>query len=124
MPSRRGQNEMTQEEQAEFLATGWTLQVASLGPEGFPHLVAMWYGMVDGAIHFTTFAKAQKVINLKRDPRITCMLESGEEYQELRGLVIEGEAEVIQGNPRSGARGDGRDRGETGGRQGGKAMPR
>ena len=99
MPSRRSQIEMTPEEQEEFLATGWTLQVASIGTQGYPHLVAMWYGMIDGEIHFTTFTKAQKVLNLERDPRITCMLESGEQYQELRGLVIEGEAEVIQGDP-------------------------
>ena len=99
MPSRRSQIEMTAEEQKEFLATGWTLQVASIGHQGYPHLVAMWYGMIDGEIHFTTFAKAQKVLNLERDPRITCMLEAGEQYQELRGLVIEGEAEVIQDDP-------------------------
>lgn len=99
MPSRRSQIEMTPEEQEEFLATGWTLQVASIGSQGYPHLVAMWYGMIGGEIHFTTFAKAQKVLNLERDPRITCMLESGEQYQELRGLVVEGDAEVIQGDP-------------------------
>jgi PPOX class probable F420-dependent enzyme len=99
MPSRRSQIEMTPEEQEEFLAAGWTLQVASIGTQGYPHLVAMWYGMIDGEIHFTTFAKAQKLLNLERDPRITCMLESGEQYQELRGLVVEGDAEVIQGDP-------------------------
>lgn len=99
MPSRRSQIAMTPEEQDEFLATGWTLQVASIGPNGWPHLVAMWYAVIDGEIHFTTFAKAQKVLNLKRDARITCMLEAGEEYQELRGLVVEGEAEVVEGDP-------------------------
>ena len=98
MPSRRSQIEMTAEEQEEFLANGWTLQVASIGPQGFPHLVAMWYGMIEGMIHFTTFVKAQKVLNLERDARITCMLESGEEYQKLRGLVVEGEAEIVKGD--------------------------
>ena len=89
---------MTEEEQGEFLEAGWTLQVASVGPGGWPHLVAMWYAVIDGAIHFTTFAKAQKVLNLRRDPKLSCMLEAGEEYQELRGLVIEGEAEVVEGD--------------------------
>ncbi len=86
---------MTDEERTAFLDQGWTLQVASNGPRGFPHLVAMWYVMIDGVIHFTTYAKSQKAINLQRDPRVTCMLEAGTSYAELQGLVIEGEAAVI-----------------------------
>ena len=96
MPSRRGQIALTQEEQDKFMEDGWTLQVASIGPGGFPHLVAMWYVVIDGVITFTTFGKSQKVLNLKRDPKITVMLESGKAYNELKGLVIEGEAEIIE----------------------------
>ena len=73
-----------------------TIQIASNGPKGFPHLVAMWYVVIDGMVHFTTFGKSQKVLNLKRDPKITAMLESGKAYTELRGLVIEGNAEVLE----------------------------
>ena len=58
MPSRRNMIAMTDEETKEFIETGWTLQVASNGNNGFPHLVAMWYGVIDGKIHFTTYAKA------------------------------------------------------------------
>lgn len=90
---------MTDDEQQEFIETGWTLQVASNGHNGFPHLVAMWYGVIDGKIHFTTYGKAQKVLNLKRDPRITVMLESGTEYSKIKGLVIEGQADVVEGDP-------------------------
>ncbi len=86
---------MTLEEQAQYLEEGRSLQVASNGPRGYPHLVAMWYVVDDGDIVFTTFAKSQKVLNLQRDPKITCMLESGVGYAELRGLVIEGDALVI-----------------------------
>ena len=99
MPSRRTQIAMTDEEQQAFLEQGWTLEVASNGPRGWPHLVAMWYAMLDGKIHFTTFTKSQKIRNLRRDPKITCLLEAGEAYEELRGLVIEGEAEVIGDDP-------------------------
>jgi nitroimidazol reductase NimA-like FMN-containing flavoprotein (pyridoxamine 5'-phosphate oxidase superfamily) len=95
MPSRRGAITMTPEEQERYLHDGWTLQVASIGPKGYPHLVAMWYAVIDGAIHFTTFRKSQKVLNLRRNPKLTCMLESGKAYSELRGLVIEGEGEII-----------------------------
>jgi nitroimidazol reductase NimA-like FMN-containing flavoprotein (pyridoxamine 5'-phosphate oxidase superfamily) len=96
MPSRRGSIAFTDEEREAFLNAGWTLQVASNGHKGFPHLVAMWYVVVDGRICFTTFGKSQKIMNLRRDPKITCMLESGKGYAELKGLVIEGEAELVE----------------------------
>lgn len=99
MPSRRDLITLTEDEQRAFLDEGWTLEVASIGPSGFPHLVAMWYVVKDGLIHFTTFGKSQKIMNLKRDPKMTVMLESGKTYNELKGLVIESEAEIIEDTP-------------------------
>lgn len=99
MPSRRSAIALTDEEQKQFLEESWTLQVASNGHKGYPHLVAMWYVVIDGKIHFTTFGKSQKIMNLKRDPKITCMLESGKGYAELKGLVIEGDAEIVEDTP-------------------------
>jgi len=96
MPSRRGAIALTEEEQKQILDESWTLQVASNGHKGFPHLVAMWYVVIDGKIHFTTFGKSQKILNLRRDSKISCMLESGRGYAELKGLVIEGEAELLE----------------------------
>lgn len=95
MPSRRGQIALTDAEREEFLRDGWTLQVASTGPKGYPHLVAMWYVVIDGVIHFTTFRKSQKILNLRRSPKLTVMLEAGKGYNELKGMVIEGEAELV-----------------------------
>lgn len=99
MPSRRADIALTEEEKQKFMEDGWTLQVASIGPGGYPHLVAMWYVLVDGKIHFTTFGKSQKVINLRRDPKISVMLESGKGYAELKGLVIEGTGTIIEDTP-------------------------
>lgn len=95
MPSRRASIALTDAEQQELLDDSWTLQVASIGPKGYPHLVAMWYVVVDGLIHFTTFRKSQKILNLKRNPKISVILETGKGYQELRGMVIEGTAELL-----------------------------
>ena len=96
MPSRRTSIALTAEEQEAFLNDSWTLQVASVGPKGYPHMVAMWYVVIDGLIHFTTFGKSQKIMNLRRDPKITVMLESGKGYSELKGLVIEGQGELLE----------------------------
>ena len=92
MPSRRGSIALTGAEQEAMLNESWTLQVASNGHKGFPHLVAMWYIVDGGEICFTTFRKSQKILNLQRDSKITVMLEGGKAYTELHGLVIEGHA--------------------------------
>jgi PPOX class probable F420-dependent enzyme len=94
MPSQRERIRMTDDEVAEFLATEKTVQVASIGPDGTPHLVPMWFAVIDGRIAFWTFAKAQKTLNLRRDPRLTCLVEAGDSYGELRGVSITGRAEI------------------------------
>lgn len=71
MPSSRDQIRMTDREIAEFLAQGRTLAVATNTLDGAPHLVAMWYALIDGKITFWTYRKSQKAVNLRRDPRLT-----------------------------------------------------
>jgi PPOX class probable F420-dependent enzyme len=93
--NQRGQIVMSQEEIDAFLVGGRSMTLATLGPSGHPHLVAMWYGIVDGVPCFETKAKSQKVANLRRDPRVTCLIETGDVYDQLRGISIEGTAEVI-----------------------------
>ena len=61
-----------------------------------PHLVAMWFAVVDGDIWFETKAKSQKVVNLRRDPRISCLVEAGHTYDTLRGVELEGTAEIVE----------------------------
>ena len=95
MASRRDQIMMTPAEVEAFLDEQRTLQVASINADGTPHLVAMWYARHGDAIAFWTYAKSQKVVNLKRDPRLTVMVESGDKYEELRGVTIYGHAVVI-----------------------------
>lgn len=96
MPSRRDQIRMTTEEVAAFLDDQRVLNVATNGPTGHPHVVAMWYAMVDGKPAFWTFAKSQKVVNLRRDPKITGLVESGDRYSDLRGVELVGRAELVE----------------------------
>ena len=96
MPSRRNQIALTEEEMTQFMADGWTLQVASIGHNGYPHLVAMWYAVIDGQVWFETKAASQKAVNLRRDPRVTILIEDGLTYDKLRGVSLEGTAEVVE----------------------------
>lgn len=86
---------MTDEEIAAILDDRRTLQVASINADGSPHLVPMWFTTIDGDPTFWTYRKSQKIVNLRRDPRITVMVEAGDVYEELRGVSIAGHAEII-----------------------------
>ena len=79
-----------------FLAEGRDLQVASINRDGTPHLVTMWYLVQDGAVGFWTYGKSQKVLNLRRDPRVTVLVATGARYEELRGVSIAGRAEIVE----------------------------
>jgi PPOX class probable F420-dependent enzyme len=85
---------MTSDEVHDFLREHRTAQVATVDGHGMPHLVAMWYGLLDGDLVMWTYAKSQKARNLRRSPKIACLVESGERYEELRGVSLTGEAEV------------------------------
>jgi len=95
MPSRRDAISLTPGEQREFLESGKTLYLASNGKDGFPHIVAMWYGLDGADVVMTTYRKSQKVLNLRRDPRCAIILERGETYDKLKGLLLRGRCEVI-----------------------------
>ncbi len=86
---------MTAQEAARMLAAGRKVQLATNGPDGFPHLVTMYYVMLDGMITFWTYRTSQKARNLERDPRISCLVETGEEYFDLRGVLVQGAARRI-----------------------------
>jgi PPOX class probable F420-dependent enzyme len=87
---------MTAADQADLLAGSHKLQLATINRDGTPHLVTMFYVMLDGQIAFWTYRSSQKARNLARDPRVTCLVETGEEYFELRGVQVVGLARCIE----------------------------
>ncbi|WP_320668810.1 pyridoxamine 5'-phosphate oxidase family protein [Patulibacter defluvii] len=89
--SRRDQITMSEDEVQAFLAEERTVVCATQGPRGWPHLMPLWYVVRDGRLWAWTFAKSQKTKNLERDPRATLQVEAGEQYQELRGVMLETE---------------------------------
>ena len=87
---------MTEAELPEFLSEGQkSLQVASNDPDGYPHLVPMWFVVEDGKIVFRSFSKSQKIMNLRRDPNLTVLVEEGTAYTELQGVMVKGEANLV-----------------------------
>ncbi|HKH52237.1 MAG TPA: PPOX class F420-dependent oxidoreductase [Mycobacterium sp.] len=87
---------MTDDEIAEFMERSRTATVATVSADGIPHLVAMWYAVVDGEVWFETKAKSQKAVNLRRNPTITVMIDDGQTYDTLRGVSIEGRGEIVE----------------------------
>lgn len=94
--NQRGQIKMTPEEVDAFLQERHSMTMSTISADGSIHSVAMWYGFLEGAIAFETKKKAQKVVNLLRDPRLTCLVEAGESYDQLRGVSLVGTGEIIE----------------------------
>jgi PPOX class probable F420-dependent enzyme len=96
MPNQRADIAMTPDEISEFLAAPRNLILVTNGPDGYPDPVAMWYVPApDGSLWMRTYAKSQKVTNLRRDPRAAVLIETGSHYVELRGVQVTGRIELV-----------------------------
>jgi PPOX class probable F420-dependent enzyme len=87
---------MTPAEVTDLLEQSRKLQLATINRDGTPHLVTMFYVMLGGQIAFWTYRSSQKALNLARDPRVTCLVETGEEYFELRGVQVAGVVRSVE----------------------------
>ena len=96
MAKARDAVRMTNEEVAAFLQGALKVQVATIGPHGEPHLTTLFYVLDEGRIVFWTYGRSQKIANLRRDDRITCLVEDGRDYVELRGVSISGRARLVE----------------------------
>src|SRR4051794_39410402 len=84
-------------ELGDFLRHNVKVQVATVGHDGTAHLTTLFYVVLDdGRLAFWTYGRSQKIRNLERDPRITCLVEDGTDYFELRGATIKGTAELVR----------------------------
>jgi Pyridoxamine 5'-phosphate oxidase len=97
MASRREQIKMTPDEVRAYLGTtGRVANVATLGPQGRPHLVPVFYIVEGDGIATWTYGSSQKVANLRRDPRATVLVESGTDYNELQGVSMECDVRIVE----------------------------
>lgn len=94
--NQRARIAMSDEQVTAMIEESRKLQLATINPDGTPHLVTMFYGLSDGRIAFWTYGKAQKTRNIARDPRVTCLIEAGDDYNELRGVLLYGVAKPAE----------------------------
>lgn len=92
---RRNQIHMTPDEMRQFLKGSKTIVLSTIDHHGYPHSVAMWYEMEGDDFVMTTFAKSQKAMNIRRNPKVALMAESGKTYESLKGVLVRGRAELI-----------------------------
>lgn len=100
MGKQRDAVRMSEREVQAFLDESKTLTVATLDSEGAPHLTALWFTRQGELLLFETYGASQKLVNLRRDPRIAVQCEAGAHYDELRGVSIQGVAEIVNSEPR------------------------
>ncbi|MFG2076010.1 pyridoxamine 5'-phosphate oxidase family protein [Nonomuraea maritima] len=93
--NQRARISMSDDDVTSFLEGSRKLQLATINPDGTPHLVTMFHALSEGRIAFWTYAKSQKARNLERDPRVSCLAEAGDEYAELRGVLVYGTARPV-----------------------------
>jgi nitroimidazol reductase NimA-like FMN-containing flavoprotein (pyridoxamine 5'-phosphate oxidase superfamily) len=94
--SRRDQIQMSEDEVRRFIDSRKTITIVSNGPGGYPHPMPMWFARdPDDSIRMATYRTSQKILNIKRDPRVSLLCETGVDYEELRGVVLYGKAELV-----------------------------
>lgn len=92
---QRDQIVMSEAEVDDFLTAQRNATVGTIGPQGQIHLVGMWYAWFDGHVWLETKPKSQKVVNLRRNPTMSFLVEAGHTYDALRGVALEGRGVVI-----------------------------
>jgi len=93
---RRQQIRLSPDEQAALFRERKKAALATIDKDGFPHVVAMNYSARDGVFYMPSYGKAQKVVNIRRNPKVALMIEAGDEYAELRGVMIQGRCEILE----------------------------
>ena len=94
--NRREQIQLTSDELTDFLKQPHKASLATIDKEGFPHVVAMGFLVKDGVIYMTSYGKAQKVLNIRRNPKVGVMIETGSKYSDFVGVLLRGTCEIIE----------------------------
>jgi PPOX class probable F420-dependent enzyme len=95
--NKRNAIQLGDDERRRYLQEALTIILVSVGSDGYPHAVPMWFVVGDdGVISMTTYGRSQKVLNVRRNPRVALLVESGVRYDQLKGVLVRGTAEVVE----------------------------
>ena len=94
--NRRQQIQLSPDEQAAFFRERKKAALATIDKDGIRLVLAMNYFATDVAFYMTSYGKAQKVLNIRRNPKVALMIEAGDEYAELRGVMVRGRCEILE----------------------------
>jgi len=94
--NKRDAIQLSEDERKGYLTAALTIILVTVGRDGYPHAVPMWFLMDDdGSVYMTTYGRSQKVVNIRRNPRVALLVESGVRYEELKGVLLRGKAEIL-----------------------------
>jgi len=94
--NKRDAIQLSEDERKGYLTAALTIILVTVGRDGYPHAVPMWFLMDDdGSVYMTTYGRSQKVVNIRRNPRVALLVESGVRYDELKGVLLRGKAEIL-----------------------------
>src|SRR5205823_5674922 len=91
---------LTSEEIDAFLGEQKTARVATVGPDGDPHVVPLWFVWFDGSMFMNSTRGNVTVENLRRSPNVAAVCDDGETYDDLRGVVVRGPVVEAGDDPR------------------------
>ena len=92
---------MTAEEREDFLTSQRTCRVATVGADGAPHVSALWFVWDGTALWLNSVVASQRWTNIAREPRVSVLVDAGEEFLELCGVELIGTAEIVGEVPRT-----------------------
>jgi nitroimidazol reductase NimA-like FMN-containing flavoprotein (pyridoxamine 5'-phosphate oxidase superfamily) len=85
---------LTNDELDELMASSWNMRVATTGPGGRINLTPLWFGWAGGRIYF--YGRGQKIVNLRRTPQCTVLVDRNERFPELQGAMFQGSGTVLE----------------------------
>lgn len=86
--------ELDQQQIDAILRTEWNIRVATIGPGERINLTPMWFGWAGGKIYI--HGRGQKIINLRKNPTCTMLVDRNEKFPELQGIMMLGKACVLE----------------------------
>ena len=85
---------MTEAEIDALMREQGRIRIATVGPGSDINLTPMTFGWAGGRVYI--FGRGQKVANLRRNPTATVLVDVGDAWRELKGVMMRGRGRVLE----------------------------